>query len=150
MFLYLITGDYMASVFSRIVRGELPAAKVYEDDLTLAFLDINPASSGHTLVICKEEYPDLLETPAHLIVAVAKTAQRVTKAIQAALQPGGFNIVQNNGAAAGQVVFHYHVHIIPRWEDDRALRHWQPGTSDPATLQTIAAQINAHIDKETP
>ncbi|MCG8353120.1 MAG: HIT family protein [Chloroflexales bacterium] len=140
----------MASVFSRIIRGELPAAKVYEDDLTLAFLDINPASPGHTLVICKEEYPGLIELPADLIAAVAQTTQRVAKAIQTALHPDGFNIVQNNGAAAGQVVFHYHVHIIPRWEGDRAISYWRPGTSDPETLQVTAAQINAHIDKETP
>lgn len=72
----------MASVFSRIVRGELPAAKVYEDDLTLAFLDINPASRGHTLVICKEEYPDLLDLPPELVAAVARTTQIVARGIK--------------------------------------------------------------------
>lgn len=102
----------MSSIFTRIVNGEIPSAKVYEDDHTFAFMDIHPASRGHTLVICKEEYPDLLTTPAELVAAVAITTRRVAQAIVAALQPDGFNIVQNNGAAAGQVVFHYHVHII--------------------------------------
>lgn len=136
----------MSSIFTRIVNGEIPAAKVYEDEHTLAFMDINPASRGHTLVICKEEYPDLLTTPAELVAAVAVTTRRVAQAIVAALQPDGFNIVQNNGAAAGQVVFHYHVHIIPRWEGDRAVRGWEPGTADMAELHALATLIRAQID----
>lgn len=138
----------MASVFSRIVKGELPAAKVYEDDLTLAFLDINPASRGHTLVICKEEYPDFLTMPPELVAAVARTSQVVARAIKAALQPDGFNIIQNNGAAAGQVVFHYHVHIIPRWEGDHAVRGWRPGTAVHDELHATAALISAQLGKE--
>lgn len=138
----------MASIFSRIVSGEIPAARVYEDDLTLAFMDINPASRGHTLVICKEELSGLLDLPPDLLAAVTRTTQRVARAIVAALKPDGFNLVQNNGAAAGQVVFHYHVHIIPRWEGDRALAHWKPGTSDPATLQALASEISAQIERE--
>lgn len=138
----------MASVFSRIVKGELPAAKVYEDDLTMAFLDINPAARGHTLVICKEEYPDLLALPPDLAAAVARTTQIVARAIKAALKPDGFNIIQNNGAAAGQVVFHYHVHIIPRWEGDQAVRGWRPGTATQDELQQTAALIREQIGKE--
>ncbi len=138
----------MASVFSRIVRGELPAAKVYEDDLTLAFLDINPASRGHTLVICKEEYPDLLDLPPELVAAVARTTQIVARGIKAALQPDGFNIIQNNGAAAGQVVFHYHVHVIPRWEGDHAVRGWRPGTAVHDELNQTAELIRMQIGKE--
>ncbi len=136
----------MGSIFSRIVKGELPAARIYEDDDTLAFLDINPASRGHTLVICKEEYPDLLSVPPNLVVAVTRTTQRVARAITSAFQPDGFNIVQNNGAAAGQVVFHFHVHIIPRWEGDRVLAYWRPGKVEKSELQEIADQIKAHID----
>lgn len=135
----------MASIFSRIVRGEIPSARVYEDDLTLAFLDINPAARGHTLVICKEELPTLLEVPPELVGAVARSTQIVARALVAALQPAGFNVLQNNGRAAGQVVFHYHVHIIPRWEGDRAVGHWRPGTATPDELREVAAQIAARI-----
>lgn len=135
----------MASVFSRIVSGELPATKVYEDEHTLAFMDINPASPGHTLIICKQEYPRLLDVPPALVAAVAQTTQRVARAIMAALQPEGFNVLQNDGAAAGQVVFHYHVHIIPRWQGDRAVHFPKSEAADPTKLAELAAQIQAHI-----
>jgi histidine triad (HIT) family protein len=135
----------MASIFSSIVSGDIPAAKVYEDDWTLAFLDIRPAARGHTLVICKEEYPDLLETPPDLLAAVARTTQHVASAIKEALSPDGFNIVQNNGSAAGQVVFHYHVHIIPRWDGDKKIMHWIQEKPEQAELDDVAARIRQHI-----
>jgi histidine triad (HIT) family protein len=137
----------MASIFSRIVAGELPAARVYEDDETLAFMDINPSARGHTLVICKEEHPGLLDVPPETLAKVIQTVQRVARAITKALQPDGFNLVQNDGSAAGQVVFHYHMHIIPRWNGDnvKSLR-LQQGSTDPEELQQIAAQIRAAMD----
>ncbi len=135
----------MASIFTRIVNGEIPAHRVYEDDQTLAFLDINPASRGHTLVIPKQEFADLLTTPPELLAAVALTSQKVARAIMETLKPDGINIVQNNGAAAGQVVFHYHMHLIPRWEGDGVLSAWQPGSADADSLADIARQINAQF-----
>lgn len=135
----------MTSVFTRIVRGELPAFKLYEDELTLAFLDINPAARGHTLVIAKPELPGLLDLPPELVAATALTTQRVARAIVAALKPDGFNIIQNNGAAAGQVVFHFHIHIIPRWEGDRSVKLWRPGTATADDLREVANEILAHI-----
>ncbi|NJP04939.1 MAG: HIT family protein [Chloroflexaceae bacterium] len=135
----------MPSIFSRIVKGELPCASVYQDEQTMAFMDINPASKGHVLVICKAEYPRLLDVPSELLAAVAETTQKVARAIMQALQPEGFNVLQNDGAAAGQVVFHYHVHIIPRWTDDGVRPFGRPGSADPAELETIAAQIRAHL-----
>ncbi|MFV9503485.1 MAG: HIT family protein [Oscillochloridaceae bacterium umkhey_bin13] len=135
----------MASIFTRIVQGDIPAAKVYEDDLTLAFLDINPASRGHCLVICKEERPGLLDLSPEQLTALSLTTQRVAQAIMTALQPDGFNIVQNNGAAAGQTVFHYHVHIIPRWNGDHALAAWRPGSTTPAELADLVAQLTAAL-----
>lgn len=135
----------MASIFMRIIKGEIPSARVYEDDLTYAFLDINPASRGHTLVVCKEEQPGLLDLSPELVAAVARTVQIVARAVVAATGADGFNVVQNNGAAAGQVVFHYHVHIIPRWDGDRALAYWRPGTATPDELQALVAQITAHL-----
>ncbi|MBX0328918.1 HIT family protein [Oscillochloris sp. ZM17-4] len=138
----------MPSIFTRIVNGEIPAAKVYEDAQTLAFLDVSPASRGHTLVICKEELPTLLDLSPDLLAAVARTVQLVARAISAALSPDGLNIVQNNGAAAGQVVPHYHVHIIPRWEGDRAIAHWRPGAGAPDELRDLAAAISARMGEE--
>lgn len=135
----------MTSVFTRIVRGELPAFKLYEDDLTLAFLDINPAARGHTLVIAKPELPGLLDLPPELVAATALTTQRVARAIVAALRPDGFNIIQNNGAAAGQVVFHFHIHIIPRWDGDRSVKLWRPSAATTDDLQVVASEIIAHI-----
>lgn len=137
----------MASIFTRIVKGEIPVISLYEDAQTLAFLDINPASRGHTLVICKEELPGLLDLPPELVAAVARTTQVVARAIVTALNAEGFNVVQNNGAAAGQVVFHYHVHIIPRWEGDRAVKHWKPGTATTEELHAVADQIRAHLQR---
>jgi histidine triad (HIT) family protein len=135
----------MASIFSRIVRGEIPAAKVYEDDLTLAFLDINPASRGHTLVISKQELPGLLDLSPELLAAVAHTTQRVARALSAVLQPDGFNVIQNNGAAAGQTVFHYHVHIIPRWSGDGALAPWRPGQVSAEEINELVALLRAQL-----
>lgn len=131
----------MPSIFSRIISGEIPSFKVYEDQQTLAFMDINPAARGHTLVICKEEYPDLFALPPETLAAVAQTTQRVAQALRDALKPDGLNIIQNNGSAAGQVVFHYHVHLIPRWEGDQVLRLWKPQPGDQAELRALAEQI---------
>jgi len=135
----------MSSIFAKIVAGEIPSAKVYEDEHTLAFMDINPASRGHTLVISKEEYPGLLEVPPDTLAAVAQTTQRVARAIATALQPDGFNIVQNNGSAAGQIVFHYHVHIVPRWAGDGVSPFSRGGNGDPEALQKLATLINEHL-----
>ena len=131
----------MASIFSRIARGEAPAVKLYEDAQTLAFMDINPAGPGHVLVICKEEYPDIFAIPPELLASVMRTVQRVAVALHATLQPDGLNIIQNNGAAAGQSVFHYHVHLIPRWEGDGIMRLWTPRRSDHAELRALADRL---------
>jgi len=133
----------MASIFARIVSGEIPSAKVYEDEQTFAFMDISPATRGHVLVISKAEYADIFSIPPDTLAAVARTAQRVALALRAVLQPDGLNIVQNNGPAAGQTVFHYHVHLIPRWEGDQALPLWRPRQADPQELRELAARIGA-------
>ncbi len=135
----------MASIFTRIVNGEIPATKIYEDAQTLAFLDVNPASRGHTLVICKQELPTLLDLPPDLLAAVGNSVQRVARAIMDALHPDGLNIVQNNGVASGQTVPHYHVHIIPRWEGDHALSHWKPGSITSEELRELAVTISSRI-----
>jgi histidine triad (HIT) family protein len=136
----------MASIFTRIVNGEIPAAKVYEDDVTLAFMDINPAAKGHTLVICKQEFASMLDVPADHLAAVARTTQKVARAVVTAMNADGFNIVQNDGPAAGQVVFHYHVHIVPRWKGDGITAPFsRTFNADPSELQQHAQTIKECI-----
>jgi histidine triad (HIT) family protein len=105
-------------IFCRIVKGEVPCSKVYEDAHTLAFLDINPVSKGHTLVITKNHYPTVLEMPETEGVALAKASVKVGKAVKKAARADGINLLHNIGEAAGQLVFHAHVHLIPRFEHD--------------------------------
>lgn len=136
----------MPTIFSKIASGDIPAVKIYEDDATLAFMDINPASRGHALVICKAEYPDIFAIPPELLSATAQTVQRVASAMRSALEIEGLNVVQNNGAAAGQTVFHYHVHLIPRWTGDHVLRPWAPLTVEIAELHSLADQIRAALE----
>jgi histidine triad (HIT) family protein len=138
----------MPSIFSRIARGEASAAKVYEDEHTLAFMDINPAGPGHVLVICKEEYADIFSIPPDVLVRVTHTVQRIALALRTALRPDGLNIIQNNGASAGQSVFHYHVHLIPRWEGDGVVRQWLPRRSDPSELRSLADRIRQALGAE--
>ena len=102
-------------VFCAIAEGEIPSFKVYEDDLVLAYLDINPFSEGHTLVIPKAHYTGLLDTPTDLLKEVVARVQKVAAHLKEALPCDGFNVLQNNGAAAGQTVPHVHFHIVPRY-----------------------------------
>ena len=127
-------------VFCKIVRGELPAVKVHEDERTLTFMDIQPASPGHMLVIPKTHAPNLLEIAESELFVVAATAQRIARAVQKALAPDGIRIVQTNGAAAGQSVFHYHVHIIPMQAGQRVGAHGRE-RANPEALKALAAQI---------
>ncbi len=133
----------MECIFCGIIAGDIPAHKVYEDDASLAFLDIHPAARGHTLVIPKAHGADLLSTPPDALEAVVRTSQTVAHILHKGLQAHGFSIVQNNGSAAGQDVFHYHVHVIPRWEGDQAVRSWRPGETDHAALGALAAELRA-------
>ena len=101
-------------VFCAIAAGEIPSFKVYEDDLVLAYLDINPFTEGHTLVIPKDHTTGLLDTPAETLKEIVVRVQKVAAHLKAALPCDGFNILQNNGEAAGQTVRHVHFHIVPR------------------------------------
>ena len=102
-------------VFCAIAAGEIPSFKVYEDDLVLAYLDINPFSKGHTLVIPKEHCTGLLDTPDEMLAALIARVKKVAAHLKTALPCDGFNILQNNGEAAGQTVMHIHFHIVPRY-----------------------------------
>ena len=127
-------------LFCKIVRGEIPAVRVYEDESTLAFMDVFPASEGHTLVIAKNHAPTLLEIAEADLLAATMTTQRIARAVQQALAADGLRISQFNGAAAGQSVPHYHVHIVPIREGQRAGSHGRE-KADSAVLETVAARI---------
>ncbi len=105
-------------IFCKIVKGELPSSKVYEDDTVLAFLDIEPVNLGHTLVIPKEHYVNIYETPEHILIDMMKVIKKLSGAIKNTLKADGINVTMNNDPAAGQVIFHSHIHIIPRLKDD--------------------------------
>lgn len=109
-------------LFCKIIDGSIPSTKVYEDEHVYAFMDIMPLTKGHTLLIPKTHCRDLMEMPEEVASYLYAAAPKVAKAIQAAFNPAGLNTVNNNGAAAGQTVFHYHLHFIPRYDETDGLR----------------------------
>ena len=115
-------------IFCLIAKGDIPSATLYEDEKFRVILDLGPAARGHALVIPKEHYADLFEIPADLAAEAVKLAKRLLPAMKEALSCDGFQLVQNNGEAAGQTVFHYHVHLIPRYTGDHAGVAWKPGS----------------------
>jgi histidine triad (HIT) family protein len=127
-------------IFCKIVRGEIPAIKVHEEELTLSFMDIQPASPGHLLVISKTHAANLLDITEADLLAVTLAAQRLARAAHKALEPDGIRINQFNGAAAGQSVFHYHVHVIPVWEGRKIGSHGRAPAS-PEELTALAGKI---------
>ena len=115
------------TVFGKILRGEIPCHRVYEDDAVLAFLDVNPLSRGHTLVIPKEPAETVDQLSDDAAAAVGRVLPRISRAVLAATGARAFNILQNNGADAHQAVFHVHFHIIPRFDDGSGLGiGWKP------------------------
>ena len=114
------------TLFDRIIRGEIPCHKIYEDDHLIAFLDINPLSRGHTLVVPKESKAQLHELSAETAAALGRALPFLSRAVLKASGASAYNILQNNGAAANQVVMHVHFHIIPRFEDSGLLLTWRP------------------------
>ncbi len=135
----------MSCIFCAIVAGKAPAAVVWEDGETLAFMDINPVSQGHVLVVPKEHYRNLYDIDPESAAAVMRTTVRVARAVREALRPDGMNLFQSNERAAFQSVFHFHVHIIPRWFGDELRLPPQVQRADFSALQEIAARIREHL-----
>jgi histidine triad (HIT) family protein len=134
------------NIFANIIRGDMPAAKVFEDAHVLAFMDVFPQSRGHTLVISKQSHArNLLDVEPQVLSHVIQDVQRVAKAIRAALNPDGIVMTQFNGAAAGQTVYHLHFHLIPRYADAPLRAHGEGGMADPNELAILAKQIAAEI-----
>lgn len=132
------------NIFAKILRNEIPATRVYEDAETLAFMDVMPQSPGHTLVIPKVPAENLYDLDLTAGAAVLGTTQKVASAVQTALHADGIMLNQFNGPAAGQTVFHFHVHIVPRYEGVPLRKH-SGDMEDPDKLEAQAAKIRAAL-----
>jgi histidine triad (HIT) family protein len=129
-------------IFCKIVAGDLPATIVDEDERTLAFMDIAPATRGHVLVIPRAHSSDLLSVAAEDLSAVGLAAQRVAQNVKERLGADGVNLLNSCGAAAWQTVFHFHVHVIPRYDDDPLRLPWVPTAGDPEQIATAAQELS--------
>lgn len=129
----------MESLFSKMVRGEVPCHKVYEDEKTMAFLDIYPKTKGHVLVIPKKQSEGIFDIDPVDMHACADTAQKIARSMKNSLGITGVNIFQNTGADAQQTVFHYHLHVMPRYHDDQAILFAQKEENSP--FEEIAKTI---------
>ncbi len=132
------------NIFAKILRGEIPCVKVYEDSKTLAFMDVMPESDGHVLVVPKEPAQDIFDLSADGLTAMILTTQKVAKAVDNALQPDGIQLKQYNRTPAGQSIFHVHFHIVPRWEDAGLAPHGKVMV-EAANLEPIAAKIRSEL-----
>lgn len=132
-------------IFCKILSGDLPAYQVYQDEWTFAFLDIFPVNEGHVLVITRKHYENIFEATPESLAAVSNTVARIAKAIKEVFDPDGLTVAQLNGTAAGQTVFHYHTHLIPRQEGDPMDLHAR-GKGDPDKLSETAAKISAVLN----
>ena len=132
-------------IFCKIIRGEIPSFKIFEDDEILAFMDVNPIATGHALVIPKFHSKDIHETPAEWVGITFAGAKRIAEAVEKTLEPAGINIVQANGPGAKQSVFHLHVHVMPRGMDDGLTMNWELEPGDMDEIGKLAEQIAANV-----
>ncbi len=132
-------------IFCKIVRGEIPCCKVYENDLVLAFLDLAPFNFGHTLVIPKQHSHSITTLGDDYLAAMMQAAAKIAPAILRVTKAGGFNLLLNNGSVAGQEVPHAHLHIIPRFVDDAGLLHVAKKSYGEGEMAAMAAQIAAKL-----
>lgn len=128
-------------IFCKIANGEIPSKTLYEDDKFRVILDLGPASKGHALILPKAHYADLYELPEETAGEVMKLAKKMAAQMTQRLGCEGFNLVQNNGELAGQTVFHFHMHLIPRYRDDGQKIGWKPQEATQEELEAIRAQI---------
>ena len=131
----------MECIFCAIVDGKIPSAKVYENEHVFAFMDISPANPGHLLVIPKRHYRNIFDMPAEIASKIMEAAVPLATAIREALNPDGLNLFQSNEAAAFQTVFHFHLHLIPRWEGDPLRLPWRPSEGNIEEISNIATKI---------
>ena len=132
-------------IFCKIANGEIPSATVYEDSVCRVILDVNPANKGHALIIPKEHFDNIYSIDAETAAKIFTIATEVAKAQKAELNPDGLNILQNNGEAAGQTVFHFHMHLVPRYIKDNVTMTWIPGKADTEELSTLSKALRKSI-----
>lgn len=128
-------------IFCKIVAGELPATIVDQDEHTIAFMDVNPATRGHALVVPRRHAPDLLSIEPRDLAAVSAAAQRLAARAKESLKADGINVINSCGSAAWQTVFHFHLHVIPRYQGDPMRLPWLPTPGDPDEIAVAAAAI---------
>ena len=133
-------------IFCKIAAGEIPSARVFEDQSTLAFLDIGPIAKGHTLVIPKAHYETMLDIPADELQTLAANVQKVARAVVRGTEAEGLTVIQLNKPCAGQEVPHLHFHLVPRRSDDGLSLGWKQGQYDEGEVQQISEQIAAAVD----
>ena len=132
-------------IFCKIAAGEIPSATLYEDDDFRVILDLGPASKGHALILPKNHYRNLYDIDDEVASKAILLAKKMITKLTDVLNCDGYNIVQNNEEAAGQTVFHFHMHIIPRYKDDGQVIGWEPHTSDPEVQAQLAEKIGQAI-----
>ncbi len=129
-------------IFCKIAAGEIPSVTLYEDEDFRVIMDIQPASKGHALILPKDHYANLYELSDELASKVLVLAKKMVTALTDILGCDGYNIVQNNGTVAGQTVFHFHMHLIPRYEEDNVTIGWEPGSLDEEVKEEILKKLN--------
>ena len=130
-------------LFCKIVAGDVPATLVHEDERTVAFMDINPATRGHLLVVPREHAADVLEIDPEDLEAVARTGQAMARRVRDKLGADGVNLLNSTGSVAWQTVFHFHLHVIPRYENDPLRLPWQPQPGDQDEIAAAAKELGA-------
>ena len=136
----------MDCVFCLIIAGDIPAIKVYEDNETLSFMDINPGNPGHLLVIPKQHYRNIFDIPPETAGKIMEIGAKLAGVIKNVLNPDGLNLFQSSESAAFQSVFHFHLHLLPRWEGDSLLLPWTPKPGDMDAIRKVAAQLQEHLN----
>ena len=129
-------------IFCKLANGEIPTNAIYEDEDFKVILDASPASRGHALILPKERYANIYEIESETLGKAIKLAQKIIAHETEVLGCDGYNIVQNNGEIAGQTVFHFHMHIIPRYKNDTVKLGWEPGQADPEVIKDIIEKIS--------
>ena len=132
-------------IFCKIAAGEIPSATIYEDEVCRVILDIAPAAKGHAILLPKKHFANIFEIDKETAGSILYTASRVAAAMKEALGCDGINLLQNNGPAAGQTVFHLHVHVIPRYEGGPVMVSWDPGKAESEELAKTADAIKAAL-----
>ena len=135
------------NIFAKILRGDMPSVKVWEDDDVLAFMDVFPQSEGHVLIVSKTSIArNILEIEPEALAKLTAAVQRTARAVEKTLKPEGLSLMQFNGDAGGQTVFHLHFHIVPRWSDRPMKGHGHAPMADAEQLKTLAEKIAAALD----